>query len=165
MKRTVQIREPIAAHQRKAVAARRFPENAQCACGESRPEALLSGSDPLICAACDRKQRGKTTLDRHHVAGKANSPFTIPIPVNDHRARLSTDQHDWPKQTLENPKGSPLLIAAASVRGFADTLFYLIEEFLLWIPEMLEALDGFLSNKLGPKWWIGTPMEKYARKR
>ncbi len=99
------------------------------------------------------------------MAGKANSPITISVAVNDHRARLSTDQYDWPKQTRENPNGSPLLIAAASVRGFAETLFYLIEKFLLWIPEMLEVLDGLLVEKLGPKWWIGTPMEKYARRR
>jgi hypothetical protein len=165
MPRKLPIRDPIAAHQRKAVAVRRVGLDAQCACGESRPEALLSGRNPAICAACDRTQRGKTTLDRHHVAGKSNSPVTIPIPANDHRARLSADQHDWPRQTLENPNGSPLLVAAASVRGFADTLFYLIEEFLLWIPEMLEVLDVLLVEKLGTKWWIGTPLEKYARKR
>ena len=165
MKKRLPIRDPIAAHQRKSVAARRVGENAQCACGELRPEALVRGSDPVICAACDRKKRDKSTSDRHHVAGRSNSPATIPIPVNDHRARLSTDQHDWPRQTLENPNGSPLLAAAACVRGFADTLFYLIEKFLLWIPGLLEALDAFLFEKLGPKWWIGTPLEKYAPRR
>ncbi len=140
---------------------RRVGLEAQCACGESRPEALLSGSNPALCAACDRTQRGKTTLDRHHVAGKSNSPVTIPIPVNDHRARLSADQHDWPRQTLKNPNGSPLLVAAASLRGYSDTTLYLIETLLR--PEMLEALDAFLIEKFGPKWWIG--VEKYARKR
>lgn len=165
MKRRLDTRDPIAAHQREATAARRVGENAQCACGESRPEALFSGSNPAICAACDRKKRGKTTLDRHHVAGKSNSPATIPIPVNDHRARLSADQHDWPKETRDNPNGSPLLSAAACIRGFADTLFYLIEKLLLWIPEMLEALDAFLKKNFGPKWWIGTPLEKYAQRR
>lgn len=165
MKKRLPSRDPIRAYQRDTIAARRLPENAQCACGESRPEALLRESNPVICAACDRIKRGKRTLDHHHVAGKSNSAITIPIPVNDHRARLSTDQHDWPSKTLENPSGSPLLSAAASIRGFADTLFYLIEKLLLWIPEMLEALDAFLSKQLGPKWWIGTPMEQYARKR
>lgn len=160
-----QTRDPIAAYQRKSVAVRRVGQDAQCTCGESRPEALLSGSNPLICAACNRKERGKTTLDRHHVAGKSNSPVTIAIPVNDHRARLSADQYDWPRQTLENFDGSPLLAAAACIRGFVDTLRYLIEKFLFWIPEMLEALDALLLEKLGPKWWIGTSMEKHARRR
>jgi len=160
LRRKVQIRDPIAAHQRKAV--RRIGLDAQCACGESRPEALLSRRNPAICAACDRTQRGKTTLDRHHVAGKANSEITIPVPVNDHRARLSADQHDWPRQTLENPNGSPLLVAAASLRGYSDTTIYLLETLLH--PDMLEALDAFLIEKRGPKWWIGTPMEKYARR-
>lgn len=159
------IRDPIAAHQRKTVAARRVGQNAQCACGESRPEALIPDSHPLICASCDRKKRGKATLDRHHVAGKSNSPDTIPVPVNDHRARLTADQYDWPSETLENPAGSPLLVAAASLRGYSDTSAYLVDKFLLGNPEMLEALDVFLIEKLGSKWWIGTPMERYARKQ
>lgn len=165
MKRKLPIRDPIAAHQRKAVAARRFPENAQCACGESRPEALIADSSPIMCYECDRKKHGKPTVEHHHVAGKSNSPVTIPVAANDHRARLSVDQYNWPKKTLENPNGSPLLAAAASIRGFADTLFYLIEVFLLWIPEMLENLDAVLVKTLGPNWWTGTEMEKYVPKR
>lgn len=165
MPRKLPIRDPIAAHQRGTVARRRVGEKAQCACGESRPEALVSESNPANCAACDRKKRGKATLDQHHVAGKSNSPATIPIPVNDHRARLSTDQRDWPRQTLENPNGSPLLAAAASLRGYSDTSAYLVETFVLNNPEMLEALDVFLIEKLGPEWWGGTSMERYARKR
>jgi hypothetical protein len=53
-------------------------------------------------------------MDAHHVAGKANSPITVPVPVNDHRACLSVAQADWPKSTLMNAHGSPLLAAAAS---------------------------------------------------
>lgn len=165
MARKLPIRDPIAAYQRRAVARRRVGEDAQCACGESRPEALLSGNNPAICAACDREKRGKTMLDQHHVAGKSNSPATILIPVNDHRARLSADQHDWPRETLENPNGSPLLAAAASLRGYSDTSTYLVERFVLNNPEMLETLDAFLIEKLGPEWWIGTSMERYVRQR
>jgi hypothetical protein len=68
-------------------------------------------------------------MDAHHVAGKANSPVTVPVPVNDHRACLSVAQADWPKSTLMNVHGSPLLAAAACVRGFVDMVFYLIERF------------------------------------
>lgn len=165
MKRRLPIRDPIAAHQRKAVAMRRIGDSTRCECGEARPEALISSGYPLICFACDRTKRGKMSLDNHHVAGKSNSAITIPIPVNDHRARLSVDQYDWPKQTRENPAGSPLLAAAACIRGFSDTNHYLIERLLLTNPEMLESLDAFLVKERGPEWWIGTPLEKYAKRR
>ena len=165
MRRRFPIRDPIAAFQREAVAERRVGEAAKCLCGESRPEALIEGSNPAICFRCDRKKNGKTTLDEHHVAGKSNSPVTIPVSVNDHRARLSADQYDWPKQTRKNPVGSPLLAAAASTRGYSDTNIYLVENLLLRNPEMLEALDAFLVKKLGPKWWVGTELEKYVPNR
>lgn len=104
-------------------------------------------------------------MDGHHVAGEANSPVKISIPVNDHRARLSVDQYEWPKETLENPSGSPLRAAAARIRGFGDVQYYLIEKLLLETPEALEELDSFLAEKLGPEWWKGTRLEKYAPKQ
>lgn len=104
-------------------------------------------------------------MDDHHISGKANSPVTIPVPVNDHRAKLSVDQYDWPKQTLENPSGSPLLVHAACNRGFGDTNVYLIERLVLPSAEMLELLDAYLVNKLGPEWWIGTELERFKPKR
>ncbi len=103
-------------------------------------------------------------MDNHHPFGKANSPFTIPVPVNDHRAELNVAQQDWSKETLENPDGSPLLAGAARIRGFVDTVIHLIEKGLLWVAEILEALDGFLVEKLGPKWWAGTPLARFAPK-
>lgn len=165
MRRRLPIRDEIAAYQREVVAERRVGEGAQCACGESRAEALIPSSDPVICAACDRKKKGKNPSDQHHPAGDANSPVTVPILVNDHRAELSVAQYDWPQETLENSDGSPLLAAAASIRGYSDTNIYLIQNLLLRSPEILEELDAFLAKERGPKWWIGTPLEKYAQKR
>ncbi len=158
-------RDPEAAYARKRKAARRVGLNAKCACGESRPEALIPGSKPTICAECQRKRDRMSTTDDHHVAAEANSPETVPTPVNDHRADLSVAQHDWSKRTLENSDGSPFLRVAACVRGFMDYVIYLVRKFLHWIPEMLEAADAFLTEKLGPKWWIGTPLEQFAPKR
>lgn len=158
-------RDPIRAHARKAMAARRVGAGARCACGESRPEALIPGSNPTTCARCARERQGLTIMDNHHVAGKPNDPTTIQVPVNDHRAELNTAQYDWPKQTRENPNGSPLLGAAACVRGFVDYIIYLLKKMLLWIPEMLENLDAYLREKLGPKWWINTPLEQFAPNR
>jgi len=158
-------RDPSAAYVRKAKATRRVGMGAQCACGESRPEALIAQSNPTICAACDRKKKGKATMDNHHPAGKANNPSTVPIHVNDHRAELSSSQLDWPKATRENPEGSPLLAAAAGIRGFKDTVLYLIEKLLVWAADMMERLDTYLQKQLGQKWWLRTEMEQFAPKR
>lgn len=165
MRQSLSPRDSIGAHRRKVIAARRIGIGAACACGEQRPEALIPGTNPIVCAACQRTANGRTTTDNHHFAGKENSVATIPVPVNDHRARLSVAQADWPKSTLMNVQGSPLLAAAACIRGFIDTVLYLIEQGLLWIAEMLERLDQFQVKKLGPKWWIKTEIEQFAPKK
>ncbi len=154
--------DAIRAYQRQAIAARRFGVNGQCACGESRPEALITGSKPLTCAECDRKRKGRTTMDDHHFGSASNHPLTVPVPVNDHRGRLSVDQQDWPKQTRENPDGSPLLAAAGCIRGFVDWVIYVIERGLLWVAEMLETLDAYLTDKLGQRYWVDTPLARFA---
>lgn len=103
-------------------------------------------------------------IDRHHVDGRANSPITVPVTVNDHRAELTVAQRDWPQETLENPNRSPLLAAAASIRGLVDYVTYLIRHTILWIPEMLEALDRLLRDLVGPLWWTTTEVARYAPK-
>ena len=154
--------DPIGAHQRKSKAARRNGPGRQCACGEARPEALIPRSKPAECAACQRKRLGHKPTDDHHVGEKPNSPITIQAPVNDHRANLSVTQQDWPKKTRENPEGSPLIAAAGCVRGFVDTVVYLVENLLLWIADLLETADAYLAKKLGSKWWVGTELEQWA---
>lgn len=159
-------RDPIAAFEREARAARRVGEGNQChLCGENRPLALIPGSRPMICAACHREKLRRSAMDDHHPAGQANDPTTIPIPVNDHRAELSPEQYDWPPETWENPSGSPVLAGAACMRGYCETDTYLVASLLIPRAEMLEALDAFLTIRLGPRWWIGTEMERFAPKR
>jgi len=114
-----------------------------------------------MCHACRRGSQGKTTTDLHHIAGKANNPVTVPVPVNDHRAVLSEAQRDWPKQTLENPDRSPFRAGAACYRGFIDWVVYALET-LLWIAELLEETDAVLSEKLGKEWWLDTPLAQFA---
>jgi len=104
-------------------------------------------------------------MDNHHPAGEANDPTTIPAPVNDHRAELNTAQADWPEKTLENRDGSPLLAFAGCMRGYVDTDAYLQNRLLLPRVPMIEELEVFLIKKLGPNWWIGTELEKFAPKR
>ena len=104
-------------------------------------------------------------MDNDHSGGKANNPTTMQVPVNDHRAELNVAQYDWPKETLQNPEACPVVRGAACIRGVVDYLHYLINKFLLWIPEMLENLSAFLSEKLGSKWWVGTPLQQFAPER
>jgi hypothetical protein len=63
---------------------------------------------------------------------------------------------------VNNEGCSPLTFAAHQIRSFRDWVVNLIDKILLWIPEMLEALDSYLTAKLGPKWWLGTPLEAFA---
>jgi hypothetical protein len=161
---TIPKRDPSAVYARKAIAARKKGVDSQCTCGEARPEALIRERTRVICHECKRKEKGMKTKDDHHPFGQANSPITIPILLNDHSAELTPAQQDWPPETLRNSNRSPLLAAAASVRGAVDTILFLIKQGLHWIAEMLEKLDSLLTQKWGEKWWIGTEIEKYAPK-
>jgi hypothetical protein len=164
MHRKLPQRDPSAAYVRGAIAARRVGDR-QCACEERRPEALIPKSDPITCHECQRRKKGMSAMDNHHPQGEANDPTTIPVPVNDHRAELNSAQADWPKETLENPAGCPVLASAGCTRGYADTDVYLIEKLLLPRVQMLEALSKFLADRLGPEWWVNTEIEQFAPKR
>lgn len=163
--RKIPPRDARAMQRRKAIATRRVGAGAQCKCGETRPRALISSSNPITCSACDRNAKKMSSMDGHHIAGHNNSPITMSIPVNDHQAHFNTAQDDWPNETVENPDRSPLRSAAAHLRGFVDTVLYLIEKFVLWVADLLEHLDTFLEQKLGPKWWKGTILESFEPKR
>jgi hypothetical protein len=160
----VKQRDPESAYARNAIAKRRSGIGARCKCGEMRAQALIREKNRVICHECKRKERGMTTRDNHHFAMKANSPAIVSIPVNDHRAELNIAQHDWPKQTRENRERSPLIAAAGCIRGFIDTILYLIKTGLHWIADMLETADACLANKLGPQWWKNTELHRFAPK-
>jgi hypothetical protein len=129
----------------------RTPECTKC--GESDPSALTGVAPEIICYECQAKASNRSPIERHHPAGRNNDPFTVPIPGNDHRI-LSDLQNDWPPETLRNPTGSPLRKAAATMRGFLDTLRLLIERLFGWIPDFLETLDAKLTEYFGASWWV-----------
>ena len=58
----------------------------------------------------------------------------------------------WPRETLRNPDGSPLLRAAALARGWEDVL-YVVMVLVAWVPLYLEQLDAWLRQEIGPRWW------------
>lgn len=132
-------KDPFKAAARRARTRRRVGEDAVCPCGENRPAALIAGRKNAICYECDLKRRGKSIVEAHHVAGRANSPTTVEVPANDHRAELSQAQCDWPPNTLRNPGQSPRLAKAARIRGVIDTVEYLMRTELLPMAEELEA--------------------------
>ena len=78
-------------------------------------------------------------------------------------AVLNVLQHDWPKETLENPDRSPLLAAAGRNRGYIETNAYLVA-LLRQNTKVLEVLDAYLVKRLGEKWWVDTELEQFAPK-
>jgi hypothetical protein len=161
MSKKIPQRDPGGAYVRRRIAARRTGSRT-CQCGEGRPDALIPDTKPTICAACQRRAKEQRTDDDHHVAGASNHPLTVPTPVNDHRAELSTAQRDWPMATRENRHRSPFLAGAGMIRGFVDYVVYLIRRGLLWTAELLEAADAFLLQLLGPGWFHNTPLARFA---
>ena len=120
-------------------------------CGETNPF-TLTGRDPDIsCYEHDLLRVGKKSYEAHHVAGKHNADVTVDVPGNDHRV-LSERQRFWPDDTLRNPEHSPLLVAAAFIRGWLNVM-QVIERSVGWIPEFLEWLNWILVDQYGSDWW------------
>jgi hypothetical protein len=78
-------------------------------------------------------------MDRHHIAGRANSSITLEVPVNDHRAYFSEAQRAWPKETLENRGANPYRKNAALLRGLSDLMDY-VQHQLRSSAELLESV-------------------------
>jgi hypothetical protein len=125
-------------------------------CGETDPRAL-TGTDPnIVCYEHRQLADAKAWVEQDHRAGQHNQPATAAIPANDHRI-LSVMQQSWPRDTLRNPDGSPLLKAAACVRGWLDLLRLIIERTVGWVPPFLEMLDRWLRDTIGEMWWKDFP--------
>jgi hypothetical protein len=147
-------RDPIKTATRHSKLARRIGQGRKCVkCGENRHAALIAGSSPLICFECERRAKGQSIYDKHHVAGRSNHSLTVLIPANDHRAVLNEAQFEWPEETLRNPDGSPLLAIAAWLRGFVDTVGHPLDKLLIRAAEFLERLNAALKEHHGRYWW------------
>lgn len=127
--------------------------NPRCTCGETAPAALSPIGGDIVCNECQKAEKGESTVEDHHMAGRNNDPdFTIPLPANAHRV-VTDYQNVWPTETLRNPDASPLIKASAALRGFLDILLAAIHYVLGWIPPYLEELDASLRGRLGSRWW------------
>ncbi len=150
--------DPIGRDARRKARQRKVGQGEACAtCHEKDPRALVRVGNRVLCYECLAAEQDRSPTEDHHPAGAANSPCTVGTPGNDHRV-LNDDQHDWPPETLRNPDGSPLLKAAACLRGWLDVLRLIMDRVVGWIPEFLESLDGWLRERLGPCWWCGMPV-------
>ena len=156
--------DAIARARRRSISARRVGVGKACECGEDRPFSLRSGSDPMTCVECMRREKGHRTIDFHHADGRANDSTTLPIGANDH-ADLSEAQRAWPEQTLENPDGSPLLAIAARIRSHSDLVEYLMQKPLLRSAPFVEDLDAILTAQFGRKWWTKQSFRKLIQRR
>ena len=121
-------------------------------CDETFPLALTGTEPNIVCYEHQALLHGRSWLEEHHPLGRHNDPWATTAPGNDHRV-LSVLQCEWPWETLRNPDGSPLLRAAAALRGWLDLLWLIMVRGVGWIPVFLEQLDAFLRQRLGERWW------------
>ena len=122
-------------------------------CGETNPYALVGYHPDISCYEHYLLRVGKKPYEGHHVDGQNNSDVVADVPGNDHRV-LSELQQFWPDDTLRNPDHSPLIVAAAAIRGWLDVLRVILERGVGWIPEFLEWLHRVLVDLIGPDWWV-----------
>lgn len=127
-------------------------------CGEEDPFALTGRHPEIVCYECMDGGANRSWVEAHHSAGRHNDDATVSVPGNDHRV-LSDRQLDWPRETLRNPDGSPLLKAAAALRGWLDVLRLTLERTFVWIPPFLEWLDARLRESIGERWWVALGWE------
>jgi hypothetical protein len=144
--------DPVGTYLRAAKTVRRTGAKRCVTCGT--PHAIVAKANPPVCARCHAIQTGRSPYEEHHPAGDINHPATVLVPIEAHRSQLTPAMYAWPKETRENPEASPLLAAAASLRGLYDTLDYLLYTLLLRVAVLLEMLDRTLRHRIGPRYWI-----------
>jgi hypothetical protein len=130
----------------------RDPRCLEPGCLERDPYALTGTFPAIVCYEHQALAHGRPWLEEHHVAGRHNSPVKVPIPGNDHEVTKEL-QLRWPQRTLRNPDGSPLLRAAAAVRGWSDVMRIVLDRVVEPVPGLLEDLDAWLRSVLGERWF------------
>jgi hypothetical protein len=74
---------------------------------------------------------------------------------------MTDGQRDWPRGTLRNERGSPLLRLAAGERAQRD-FEHVRQEAIGWSAEFCEDLDAALARVHGDDWLRVLGLEKYA---
>lgn len=146
------LRDELRREERYRQLGTRTPVCAWPGCGERNPFALTGRDPDISCYEHYLLRNRRSPYEGHHVAGRHNSDVVAFVPGNEHRI-LSECQSAWPEDTLRNPDHSPLLVAAAAIRGWLDVLRVILERSIAWIPEFLEWLHRTLVDLYGPDWW------------
>lgn len=126
----------------------RLGDGSHCECGQGNPVLLRRTPAGIECADCQARRRTGHNTERHHPAGRANSEFAVPINADTH-ALLTDAQHDWPRDTLRNPRQHPARRLAAIIRAGIDTLRVVGEPLGAELEELtdwLESLDTDLPK-------------------
>lgn len=143
--------DPVGTWLRLSRAQRRVGRAAACACGESRPYALITARVPPCCFRCERLAHGRPPYELNHAFGKRNSALTIRYPINEHRAVFSVKQLDWTPETLQNVNDDPLLEGMARFHGLDDNVAHMLADCIAYVPKMKQVRDQ-LVTVYGPNW-------------
>jgi hypothetical protein len=133
-------------------------------CGEDEPAALVGHVPNVRCYECAQSAAGRSGLEAHHYAGRANDPFTVPLPGNVHRI-VSDEIYTWPERTRLNPAGSGLRSAAAALRGRLSVERQMVERIDGPLIAYLEHLDERLTALHGDEWWLALGIDPPPRLR
>lgn len=151
--------QDIARAGRRERKTRRLGPEAACGCGWTHPSALQRDGAQISCYECACAKRSQTTIEAHHVLGRAVDPVTIGVPGNVHRL-LSESQREWPDAIRHNSARDPLLWLAGAALSLHDQLALWVAwlaEIATWLTKLGEAL----RELHGDHWWdaleVGTP--------
>jgi hypothetical protein len=108
------------------------------------------------CAICGEDR--VVMLERHHLAGAANSAFSVPLCANHHHLLSDAQEDLLPDLRRRDEARSPLLKAAAMADGAAAFFEPFAAQQRQWATYFTE-LDRHLTTKFGPDWWRQNPKE------
>lgn len=129
------------------------PRCSEPGCDEVDPLALTGVAPEIFCYEHEAVRKNRPWSEGHHLAGRRNDEETVGVPGNDHRILSELQNVRWARDTLRNPDASPLLRAAAALRGWLDVLTLIVTRTAGWVPPFLEQLDAWLREQIGPRWW------------
>jgi hypothetical protein len=64
-------------------------------CKQSDPLVLVPDDRCILCAECDAIQRGRSPMEKHHLAGRHNGPWCMYVPANVHRRLTAMQRFRW----------------------------------------------------------------------
>jgi hypothetical protein len=143
---------------RRAQRARVLGADPRCGrCGWAEQTALAKANGQILCYECRSMQKGRMTVEKHHIVGRDNDPATVALPGNLHR-QLSDAQLDWAQALKTNADRDPLVWLAQACQGISDHVAWwarMLTRLALWLIAVAEAL----RQAHGVTWWttLGVP--------